>query len=277
MRLAVATFLAIALSLSLLLAGALARPPPAPVRTDAGGGAAPAPQDKGGNLTDVLNVAGPFSTFLMYLRQTNLVAVFEHQAYRTHQGITIFVPVDMAFAAIEPLVLAGLSRNQLKHLLMYHSLAKHYTLAEFDGLSQSNPVKTLAGGRYAVNVTYDGGVVHVMSRWSSARVVGSVYESAAMAVYELDTVLLPDALFHAHPPVAATPPVPALPSPPPHADHPPPDDDDGDIDDYVPAPPPDPVAGKGGAKRSASGPAVVAHKAASYGAAAAMTLLVSCL
>lgn len=110
-------------------------------------------------------------------------------------------------------VLAGLSRNQLKHLLMYHSLAKHYTLAEFDGLSQSNPVKTLAGGRYAVNVTYDGGVVHVMSRWSSARVVGSVYESAAMAVYELDTVLLPDALFHAHPPVAATPPVPALPSP----------------------------------------------------------------
>ncbi|EEC77456.1 hypothetical protein OsI_16269 [Oryza sativa Indica Group] len=50
-----------------------------------------------------------------------------------------------------------------------------------------------------------------------------------------------------------------------------------DIDDYVPAPPPDPVAGKGGAKRSASGPAVVAHKAASYGAAAAMTLLVSCL
>uniref|UniRef100_A0A0D9ZM07 FAS1 domain-containing protein n=1 Tax=Oryza glumipatula TaxID=40148 RepID=A0A0D9ZM07_9ORYZ len=248
MRLAVATFLATALSLSLLLAGALARPPPAPVRTDAGGGAAPAPQDKGGNLTDVLNVAGPFSTFLMYLRQTNLVAV-----------------------------LAGLSRNQLKHLLMYHSLAKHYTLAEFDGLSQSNPVKTLAGGRYAVNVTYDGGVVHVMSRWSSARVVGSVYESAAMAVYELDTVLLPDALFHAHPPVAATPPVPALPSPPPHADHPPPDDDDGDIDDYVPAPPPDPAAGKGGAERSASGPAVVAHKAASYGAAAAMTLLVSCL
>uniref|UniRef100_A0A0E0KRS3 FAS1 domain-containing protein n=1 Tax=Oryza punctata TaxID=4537 RepID=A0A0E0KRS3_ORYPU len=274
MKLAVA-FLSTALSLSFLLAGALARPPPAPVRTDAGGGAAPAPQDKGRNLTDVLTIVGPFSSFLMYLRQTNLVAVFEHQAYRTHQGITIFVPVDMAFAAIEPSVLTGLTRNQLRHLLMYHSLAKHYTLAEFDGLSQSNPVKTLAGGRYAVNVTYDGGgVIHVRSRWSNAKVVGSVYESAAMAVYGLDRVLLPDALFHAHPPVAATPPVPALPSPP-----------DDDEDDYVPAfarpaPPPDQVAGTDFAERSASGPAVVAQ-AASYGAAAAalgaMTLLVSCL
>ncbi|KAF0890500.1 hypothetical protein E2562_002857 [Oryza meyeriana var. granulata] len=266
MKFAVA-FLATALSLSVLLAGALARPPPAPARTDAGGGAAPAPQDKGGNLTDVLTLVGPFQTFLMYLRQTNLVAVFEHQAYRTDQGITIFVPVDMAFAAVEPSVLTGLTRNQLKHLLMYHSLAKHYTVAEFEGLSQSNPVTTLAGGRYAVNVTYVGSVIHVRSRWADAKVVGSVYETAAMAVYELDSVLLPDVLFRAHPPVADTPPVPALPGPPAAGADPPPDDDYVPSYDHAAPPrPASPVAGTGDAERSPSSPA--AARPSSFAAAA---------
>lgn len=105
-------------------------------------------------------------------------------------------------------VLSGLSKDQLKNLMMYHSLAKHYALAEFDGLSQSNPVTTLAGGKYTVNVTNDAGIVHVRSRWASAKIFGSVSATAPMAVYELDRVLLPDALFRAQPPVAATPPVP---------------------------------------------------------------------
>ncbi|KAL5214494.1 hypothetical protein ABZP36_003646 [Zizania latifolia] len=96
---------------------------------------------------------------------------------------------------------------------MYHSLAKHYVLGEFEGLSQSNPVTTLTGRRYAVNVTYDGGVIHVKSRWANATLVGSTYETVPMTVYEVDRVLLPDTIFRAHPPVVDTPPVPALPAP----------------------------------------------------------------
>ncbi|XP_006653514.1 fasciclin-like arabinogalactan protein 7 [Oryza brachyantha] len=273
MKLTVA-FLTTALTLSILLAGALARPPPAPVKPDAGGGAAPAPRDKGGNLTDVLTLVGPFSTFLMYLRQTNLVEVFAHQAYRTDQGITIFVPVDMAFAAVEPSVLTGLTKNQLKHLLMYHSLAKHYTPAEFEGLSQSNPVTTLAGARYAVNVTYDGGVVHVRSRWANAKVVGAVYETAAMVVYELDRVLLPDVLFRAHPPVAETPPVPALPSPPAAVGgDPPPDDDYVPSYDHVAPPPPPEPAGTTDADKSSAPSSYAAAAALGAIAVAALTVL----
>ncbi|CAN6275992.1 unnamed protein product [Urochloa humidicola] len=177
----------------------------------------PTPQAKRVNLTAILALDGPFRTFLGYLQQTNLVEVFQNQAYLTDQGITIFVPVDTAFAAIKPPVLSGLSRHQLKNLMMCHSLAKHYELAEFEGLSRIGPVTTLAGGLFTVNVTYDAGAVRVRSRWADAKVVGSVSVDAPMAIYELDRVLLPDALFRVPPPVAAVPEAPAAPPPAPDA------------------------------------------------------------
>ena len=65
----------------------------------------PTPQAKGGaNLTAILTLDGPFRTFLGYLQQTKLVEVFQNQACLTDQGITIFVPVDRAFAAVKPSV-----------------------------------------------------------------------------------------------------------------------------------------------------------------------------
>ncbi|XP_066350602.1 fasciclin-like arabinogalactan protein 7 isoform X2 [Miscanthus floridulus] len=162
----------------------------------------PTPQAKRtANLTAILTLDGPFRTFLGYLQQTNLVEVFQSQAYLTDQGITIFVPVDRAFAAVKP--------PQLKNLMMYHSLPKHYELADFERLSQTRPVTTLAGGLYTVNVTYDAGTVHVHSTWADAKIVSSVSVDAPMAIYELDRVLLPDTLFHTQPPVADVPAAPA--------------------------------------------------------------------
>ncbi|XP_044460306.1 fasciclin-like arabinogalactan protein 7 [Triticum aestivum] len=114
------------------------------------------------NLTEILTPERPFQTFLRYLNQTNLVEVFENQAYRTHHGITIFAPADRAFAAVHPSVLSGLKKHQLKNLMMYHALAKHYALKEFDGLSRVGPVTTLAGGLYMVNVTCDAGAIRVL-------------------------------------------------------------------------------------------------------------------
>jgi len=96
--------------------------------------------------------------------------------------------------------LSDLSVQQLKNLMMYHSLPKHYELADFERLSQTRPVTTLAGGLYTVNVTYDAGTVHVHSTWADAKIVSSVSVDAPMVIYELDRVLLPDTLFHAQPP-----------------------------------------------------------------------------
>ncbi|GJN02614.1 hypothetical protein PR202_ga19984 [Eleusine coracana subsp. coracana] len=195
---AVPLFVAVVMSVSVLHAAganrALARLP-----------LAPEPPSKRVNLTKILTLDGPFGTFLTYLQQTGLVQVFQRQAYRTDQGITILVPVDKAFAAVQPSVLSGLSRHHLKDLMMYHTLGKRYELAEFEMLSRSNPVTTLAGRRYTVNVTCAGGTVRVRSRWAEAKVVGSVSVAGPMAVYELDRVLLPDSLFPARPPVAEAP------------------------------------------------------------------------
>ncbi|EES12346.1 hypothetical protein BDA96_06G128400 [Sorghum bicolor] len=208
MKCGVALLAAVVMSVSALHhAGAhrpLVKPSPATTtRTDA---RPPARQvAKRANLTAILTLDGPFRAFLSYLQETNLVEVFESQAYLTDQGITIFVPVDTAFDAVKPPGLSELSVQELKNLMMYHSLPKHYELADFERLSHTRPVTTLAGGMYTVNVTYDEGTVHVHSKWAHAKIVGSVSVDAPMAIYELDRVLLPDALFHAQPPVADLP------------------------------------------------------------------------
>ena len=105
---AAVALLAAVMSVSVVLhAGArrpLAKPPRAAAlqKTDTW---PPTPQAKGGaNLTAILTLDGPFRTFLGYLQQTNLVEVFQNQACLTDQGITIFVPVDRAFAAVKPSV-----------------------------------------------------------------------------------------------------------------------------------------------------------------------------
>ena len=106
-------------------------------------------------------------------------------------------------------VLSSLKKHQLKSLMIYHALARYYALKDFDGLSRANPVTTLAGGLYTVNVTYDAGDIRVLSRWADAKILGTVRGTAPMAVYEIDRVLLPEAIFRAQPPVDATPPEPA--------------------------------------------------------------------
>jgi uncharacterized surface protein with fasciclin (FAS1) repeats len=211
-------------------------------RTIARAPLAPDPPAKSVNLTEILTLDGPFGTFLRYLQQTDLVQVFQREAYRTDHGITILVPVNRAFAAVDPSVimsrttrpsfyfqnmqvcicllkkmqvLSGLSRHHLKDLMLYHSLAKRYELAEFEELSRINPVTTLAGRPYTVNVTYNDGTIHVRSSWAEAKIVGSVSAAVPMAVYELDRVLLPDSLFPAQPSVAEAPaPVPTNGAPP---------------------------------------------------------------
>jgi hypothetical protein len=117
-------------------------------------------------------------------------------------------------------VLSGLSRHHLKDLMLYHSLAKRYELAEFEELSRINPVTTLAGRPYTVNVTYNDGAIRVRSRWAEAKIVGSVSVVVPMAVYELNRVLIPDSLFPAQPSVAEAPapaPTNAPPSEPPES------------------------------------------------------------
>ncbi|XP_010913191.1 fasciclin-like arabinogalactan protein 7 [Elaeis guineensis] len=166
---------------------------------------APAPAPHFVNLADLLSVAGPFHTFLNYLEKTQVIQTFQNQANNTQQGITIFVPKDSAFSSLKKTTFSNLTQDQLKTLLLYHAFPQYYSLSDFKNLSALNPVNTFAGGSYTLNLTDTSGVIHVASTWSKPEITSSVYSTAPVAIYEVDKVLLPMAIFRTEPPLAPAP------------------------------------------------------------------------
>ncbi|KAG7984888.1 hypothetical protein I3843_04G182800 [Carya illinoinensis] len=156
---------------------------------------APAPAPEYVNLTDLLTVAGPFHTFLSYLESTKVLDTFQKQANNTEEGITIFVPKDGAFSSLKKPSLSNLTQDQLKSLILFHGLPRFYSLAEFKNLSESGPVPTFAGGQYTLNFSDVSGTVNIGSGWTNTKVSSSVHSTDPVAVYQVDKVLLPEAIF----------------------------------------------------------------------------------
>ncbi|CAN6235327.1 unnamed protein product [Urochloa humidicola] len=194
----------------------LALPPPAlsqrspPVAATPAPAPAPAPHHV--NLTDLLSLAGPYGTFLGYLVRTDVIRTLQSLANATDpaaQGVTVFAPEDSAFAAVDGAALSGLAADQLRDLMLCHALPRYQPLSSFAALAASGaPVPTLAGGvaKCAVNVTYAAGRIRVASGWTTAaRLASSVYSTPPVAVYAIDRVLLPEAVFPTEPAVAPAP------------------------------------------------------------------------
>ncbi|XP_047342258.1 fasciclin-like arabinogalactan protein 7 [Impatiens glandulifera] len=172
---------------------------------------APAPAPGFVNLTDLLTVAGPFHTFLNYLITNKVIDTFQNQANNTEEGITIFVPKDDAFSSLKNPSLSNLTQQQLKSLFLFHALPHYYSLSDFKNLSQMGPVPTFAGGDYTLNFSDTSGTVRLNSGWSITKVSSSVYSTDPIAVYQVDKVLLPVAIFGTDiPPAAAPAPVPDI-------------------------------------------------------------------
>ena len=167
--------------------------PPAPTPTPS---PAPAPSPPYVNLTDLLSVAGPFQNFLNYLESTKVIDTFQNKANNTDEGITIFVPKDDAFKNLKKPSLSNLTQDQLKQLILFHALPHYYSLSDFKNLSQVSPVRTFAGaGGYALNFTDTSGTVQLDSGWSKTKVSSSVHSTDPVAIYQVDKVLLPEAIF----------------------------------------------------------------------------------
>uniref|UniRef100_A0A7N0TEE4 FAS1 domain-containing protein n=1 Tax=Kalanchoe fedtschenkoi TaxID=63787 RepID=A0A7N0TEE4_KALFE len=175
---------------------------------------APAPAPVYVNLTDLLTVAGPFSIFLSYLEKTGVIDTFQNQANNTEEGITIFVPKNSAFSSQKNPSLANLTSDQLKQLCLFHALPHYYSLADFKNLSLVSPVGTFAGNTlYALNFTDDSGTVKINSGWTKTEVSSSVHSTDPVAVYQVNKVLLPEAIFGTDiPPTAAPAPAPDAPA-----------------------------------------------------------------
>ncbi|CAM0912079.1 unnamed protein product [Alopecurus aequalis] len=200
-----AAMLAIAVLSTPAFAAQTSKSPPAPPADILPPSPAPAPAPGHVDLAELLSVAGPFHTFLDYLKQTDVLETFQSKANDTKEGITMFVPKDSAFAALRTTTFANLTGDQLKSLLLYHALPKYYSLAEFNKLSSLNPVATFAGSQYTLNLTDNMGSIRVKSMWSNPKISSSVYSTRPVAVYEVDKVLLPMQIFKSDPPLAPAP------------------------------------------------------------------------
>ncbi|KAL9670511.1 hypothetical protein QQ045_008064 [Rhodiola kirilowii] len=176
---------------------------------------APAPAPHFVNLTELLTLAGPFSTYLSYLEKTKVIDVFQNQANNSKEGITIFVPQNSAFSSTQKPSLTNLTSDQLMQLFLFHALPHYYSLADFKNLSLVNPVSTFAGaGSYSLNITDDSGTVGINSGLTKTKVSSSMYSTNPVAVYQVDEVLLPKAIFGTDiPPTAASAPAPNVPIP----------------------------------------------------------------
>ena len=172
---------------------------------------APAPGPDYVNLTDLLGVAGPFHTFLGYLQSTKAIDTFQNQANNTEEGITIFVPKDGAFSSLKKPSLSKLTQDQLKSVILFHALPHFYTLSDFKNLSQTSSTPTFAGGDYTLNFTDNSGSVHINSGWSKTKVSSAVHATDPVAIYQIDKVLLPEAIFGTDiPPTPAPAPAPEI-------------------------------------------------------------------
>ncbi|KAK4343521.1 hypothetical protein RND71_036615 [Anisodus tanguticus] len=191
---------------------------------------APAPGPQYTNLTELLSLAGPFHTFHDYLVSTKVIYTFQEQANNTEEGITLFVPKDGAFSKLKKPSLSSLTADQLKSLFLFHALPHYYNLADFKNLSETSPVNTFVGGElYSLNFTDVSGTVHFTSGWAKTKVSSVVHVTYLVAVYQVDKVLLPEAIFGTD--------IPPTPAPAPVADIAP--TADSPADKYVAAASPD--------------------------------------
>lgn len=156
---------------------------------------APAPTPDHVNLTHLLTVAGHFQTLLKNLESTKVIDTFQDRANNSKNGITIFAPTDDAFSSLKQPSLSNLTQDKLKSLCLFHSLPRYYSLADFKNLSKSSPVSTSAGGQYTLNFTDLSGDVHISSGWTNTRISSSVLSTDPVAVYQVNRVLIPEAIF----------------------------------------------------------------------------------
>ncbi|KAF7146706.1 hypothetical protein RHSIM_Rhsim04G0044900 [Rhododendron simsii] len=129
------------------------------------------------DLTNELTTEGPFATFLDLLRTSNTIQILQAQADKMNQdntqdGLTLFAPNDLAFAALPgPFALSALTAPELTSLCLFHALPQYYGTSNFLTLSKMNPVSTMAGGPYTLNFTNANGGLNLSTGLSSAKVL----------------------------------------------------------------------------------------------------------
>ncbi|KAF9670703.1 hypothetical protein SADUNF_Sadunf13G0096200 [Salix dunnii] len=168
---------------------------------------APAPTPSGPvNFTAVLEKGGQFVTLIRLLNKTQTLNQIDNQLNSSSEGMTIFAPTDNAFNNLKAGALNDLSQQEQVQLLQYHMLPKFYTMSNL--LLVSNPVPTQASGQdgvWGLNFTGQSNQVNVSTGLVVVQINNALRQDFPLAVYPVDKVLLPEALFGVKPPTASPP------------------------------------------------------------------------
>lgn len=161
------------------------------------------------NLTGILEKGGQYTTLMRLLKETQVGEQIQSQLKNSYDGLTIFAPTDNAFNNLKPGTLNSLTPQEQVSLVLYHVLPRFYSLSTFE--TTSNPVRTQASGNngvYSLNITSTSSQVNVSTGVDETQISNKLYSDFPLAVYSVDSVLLPYDIFGAKPPAAA--PAPSL-------------------------------------------------------------------
>ncbi|KAF5447156.1 hypothetical protein F2P56_032726 [Juglans regia] len=190
-----------------------ATPPASPAKPPIQSAKAPAqsvqvPVQKGSiDVTKILAKARGYSVFIRLLKSTGLAAQLYGQLNNSNNGFTVFAPTDTAFSNLKPGTINSLSDLQKTQLIQFHILNSVIGLSNFQTLS--NPVPTEAGdtsaGEFPLNVTTAGNQVNISTGLVNTTMGGTIYFDNQLAIYRVDSVLLPLDIFSPKPKKAAAP------------------------------------------------------------------------
>lgn len=170
------------------------------------------------NITALLEKAG-CKTFASLIEKNGVIKTYQTAM---DKGLTLFAPNDEAFKAAGTPDLSKLTNAEIVSLLLYHSVAGYTPIGTLK--STKKPISTLATngvGKYDLTVTTAGDSVTLHTGVDSSRVADTVLDASPIAIFTVDSLLLPAELFGKSPspapapePVTSPSPVPVLaPSP----------------------------------------------------------------
>jgi transforming growth factor-beta-induced protein len=123
-------------------------------------------------VVDVAVADGRFKTLVSALKETDLVSTLQGQG-----PFTVFAPTDNAFAMLN---LAGVSREALKNVLLYHVVAGYFPSSELKSVLQ---LKSVQGS--PINVRFENGKVYI----NNSQVVIADIKTRNGVIHVIDTVL----------------------------------------------------------------------------------------
>uniref|UniRef100_A0A0E0CT89 FAS1 domain-containing protein n=1 Tax=Oryza meridionalis TaxID=40149 RepID=A0A0E0CT89_9ORYZ len=159
------------------------------------------------NVTAILEKGGSYTTFIRLMKSTQQDTQLNSQLNGTSTGFTVFAPTDGAFSSLKPGTLNSLSAQDQVSLVQAHIVPKFYSMDAFD--TASNPVRTQASGGdgpYTLNITATStNQVNVSTGVVDTTLGTALRADQPLAVYSVDKVLLPYALFGPKPPPSPPP------------------------------------------------------------------------